>query len=158
MLSRCATEDSCILKCLGDVELALPLSAQLLTYYQPLFSACIARAPVVLLTLAWSTLMLLALTRSPLHCLPLTLSALTLLALALLPSHCLPSHCLPSRCCPHAVCPLHCRPRAVCPCAPAPTPAPRSSRSLLPLGFSTTLRHLRVRTIPYLGSASQRLA
>ena len=149
MLSRCATEDSCILKCLGDVELALLLSAQLLTY-QPLFSVCIARAPVALLTLARSSLCSLPLCCSPSHghlaqsapravwplcslpscSLPLRCSPSRWLPLHGLPSRCSPSHCSPLRsqplCCSPSCCSPSCyRPHAVCLCAPAP--APRSS-------------------------------
>ena len=143
MLSRCATEDSRILKCLGDVELALLLSTQLLTY-QPLFSMCIARAPVALLTLAQSTLVLLA---------------LMLLALALSPSC-----CLPSRCHPHAACPRAVTLMPSAPVLPLLLPAPHAhapfTRYSL-LGFGTALGHFRapcVCAIPHLGFASQCLA
>ena len=64
---------------LGAMELALLLSVQLLTY-QPLFSTRIAQAPVMLLTLVQSALVLLTLAWLPSRCLPLALSALVLSA------------------------------------------------------------------------------
>ena len=140
MLSHCVES---LTKChVGGVELALPLSVQLLTY-QPPFSVCIVRAPVALLTLTLSApcavypCAVCSLCGLPLRCLPLAWSTLALSAphavypRAVCPLCGLPLHCLPlmwstlalspSCCHPRVVCPRAAHPCTVCSCAVCPS-------------------------------------